>query len=186
MLSIQPRAAGCDKYYLSAAISEYYLTDSESSLWLGKGAEKLHLSGPVHADDFRALLFGYGPDGAKLTQNAGADKRPAGWDLTFSMPKSAGVLWAVTDDATRAKIEAAHLAAVTAGIGYLEQSAAYSRTVTKVMVNGQKERIVEHQRAGLVVAGFHHGTSRLDCGRKLGNEPRRKKLVAHNSRVSPL
>ncbi|MBY0460475.1 MAG: AAA family ATPase, partial [Gemmataceae bacterium] len=51
---------------------------------------------------------------------------------------------------------------VTAGIGYLEQSAAYSRTVTKVLINGQKERVVEHQRAGLVVAGFHHGTSRLE------------------------
>lgn len=51
----------------------------------------------------------------------------AAWDCTFSPPKSVSLLWAAGDRNVRAQVWAAHLAAVDAGLAYLEEHAAYVR-----------------------------------------------------------
>jgi hypothetical protein len=51
----------------------------------------------------------------------------AGFDLTFSPPKSVSVLWAAADAEGREAIWGAQREAVTAALGYIEREAAWSR-----------------------------------------------------------
>jgi conjugative relaxase-like TrwC/TraI family protein len=58
--------------------------------WCGRGAEGLRRRGAVHPAELGAVLAGCRPDGRPL-----ASRRPtaaAGYDLTFSAPKSLSVL----------------------------------------------------------------------------------------------
>ena len=151
MLSIQSRSGGSGAYYLATAAEAYYLGDDNTSEWLGDGARRLRLSGHVRDNDFLKAFRGYSPTGNPLVQNAGDKDRKAGWDLTYSLPKSAAVLWAVGDEKDRAAIERAHREGVKASLDYLERTAAFTRT-------GKAGSTVEP--ASLTVAAFHHGTSR--------------------------
>ncbi|WP_292698603.1 relaxase domain-containing protein, partial [Microbacterium sp. 69-10] len=58
----------------------------------------------------------------------GTRRAVAGFDFTFSIPKSASVLWAVADAGTQALIADAHHAAVADMIAYLEREVAATRT----------------------------------------------------------
>jgi conjugative relaxase-like TrwC/TraI family protein len=76
----------------------------------------------------------------------------AAWDCTFSPPKSVSLLWAAGDGDVQRQVWAAHLAAVEAGLGYLQQHAAYVRAGRNgVRVLGT---------SGLVVARMNEWTSR--------------------------
>src|SRR3546814_9177086 len=96
MLSIAPvrSAAGAANYF---AKDDYYTVEgsSEVSLWAGEGAIDLGLSGEVTKDGFEAILSGILPDGEAVAQ---VENRRAGFDLTFSMPKSASVMAYVAGD----------------------------------------------------------------------------------------
>jgi hypothetical protein len=76
----------------------------------------------------------------------------AAWDCTFSPPKSVSLLWAAGDRGVQERVWAAHLAAVDAGLGYLEEHAAYVRA------GAQGVRVLD--TSGLVVARMNEWTSR--------------------------
>ncbi|WP_260458651.1 MobF family relaxase [Actinotalea ferrariae] len=76
----------------------------------------------------------------------------AGFDLTFSPPKSISALWAVSDPTTHTAILGAHRAAVEHALTFLEDTAAFTRTGT----NGCQQ----HRVSGLIAAGFDHWDSR--------------------------
>ncbi len=76
----------------------------------------------------------------------------AAWDCTFSPPKSVSLLWAAGDRDVQQQVWAAHLAAVGAGLAYLEEHAAYVRAGR----NGV--RVLD--TSGLVVARMNEWTSR--------------------------
>jgi hypothetical protein len=87
--------------YLAAAPGE------EPGCWLGRQADGLGLTGPVEADDLQRLLEGRDPAsgmplGRALADRTTADgrvvKAVAGFDATFSAPKSLSVWWALTGD----------------------------------------------------------------------------------------
>jgi conjugative relaxase-like TrwC/TraI family protein len=80
-------------------------------------------------------------------------RRPcAAYDLTFSPPKSVSALWAIGDREVVGAVEAAHDAAITSVIDWIEREAAWTRTGR----NG-----VNHERVeGLVVSRWQHRTSR--------------------------
>ncbi len=84
---------------------------------------------------------------------AGARRQPAavvGYDVTFSVPKSVSLLWAITDDPDiRDHVTAALDHAVRAGVEYLEANAAWVRTGP-----------VPTQTAGLLGAAYLHATNR--------------------------
>ena len=82
----------------------------------------------------------------------GAHASVAAWDCTFSPPKSVSLLWAAADRRIQQQVWAAHLAAVDAGLGYLEQHAAYVRA------GAQGVRVLD--TSGLVVARMNEWTSR--------------------------
>jgi len=78
----------------------------------------------------------------------------AGFDLTFSPPKSVSVAWALADEGTKAVIYECHRRAVSFVIGYAEGQVFRSRSGT----NG----IVEEDLSGVVAAAFTHWASRAD------------------------
>ena len=52
----------------------------------------------------------------------------AGYDLTFTVPKSVSVLWALADPVTQAAIADAHASAVAGALAWLEAEALFTRT----------------------------------------------------------
>jgi len=76
----------------------------------------------------------------------------AGFDLTFSAPKSVSVAWAVADEATQGLIYAAHQAALEHVIGYAEEHVFSSRSGAG--------GVVQEDIRGVVAAAFDHWDSR--------------------------
>lgn len=158
MLSINARGSAktAASYYAhldtgrEGEIEDYYAAEGAGK-WAGRGAAALGLEGEVSEADFVALAQGFDLDGNALTQNSGQESHRAGWDLTFSAPKSVSVAWALADDDTHEKIAEAHDRAVLAGLDYMERHAG----VTRRGYGGARD-----EQAGLVVSTFRHGTSR--------------------------
>lgn len=106
MLSIAKLRVGQEAYQLSGvtqSLDDYYTGAGETAgVWLGGGAERLGLEGQVDADDLRAVLAGIQPGNGGLSPNGDRIRthvrRVPGFDLTFKTPKSASVLYAVSDD----------------------------------------------------------------------------------------
>lgn len=80
----------------------------------------------------------------------------AGYDYTFSVPKSVSVLWAVADAATQASIVAAHHAAVAEVLDLMERQVAATRTG----VNGPDGAVAQVEVDGLIAMAFDHYDSR--------------------------
>jgi conjugative relaxase-like TrwC/TraI family protein len=76
----------------------------------------------------------------------------AGFDLTFSLPKSVSAAWAVADAGTQAIIYDAHQDAIRRTIAYAETHTFFSRSGT----NG----VVQEEIRGVVAAAFDHWDSR--------------------------
>jgi len=81
-----------------------------------------------------------------------APKTVAGFDLTFSAPKSVSVAWALADEPTRERIRTSHRQALEQVIGYAEQQV-FS---TRVGAGG----VVSEDVRGVVAAAFEHWDSR--------------------------
>ncbi|WBY18124.1 conjugative relaxase (plasmid) [Erythrobacteraceae bacterium WH01K] len=140
-------ASGAANYF---AKDDYYVGDgpAELSEWGGKGAEALGLSGSVSKEDFERVLDGKLPDGTVVN---GAEKRRAGVDLTFSMPKSASLMAQLGGDK---RVLTAQEAAVKATMAYLEKHFAEARDYSR---NPNGEAV---QTGKLLYALFQHDTSR--------------------------
>ncbi len=76
----------------------------------------------------------------------------AGFDLTFSAPKSVSVAWGLADPETQAKIYDAHQRALAYVIGYAEDNVFSSRS--------GRHSVVEEDVRGVVAAAFDHWDSR--------------------------
>ncbi len=149
----KPIKAGQGEYYLSlASTDDYYLSGQEpSGYWLGKGITALGLEGQVDKEAFRHLLRGLSPDGTKkLVRNVDAERR-AGWDFTWSAPKSVSVAWSQATPAIREQIEQCLRRAVAVGVNHLEAVGGFTR-------RGVDGYIRESAR--LMLAAFLHSTSR--------------------------
>ncbi len=153
-ISARGSATAALGYYAHLSADDYYTRDGEPpGRWAGAAAERLGLDGPVTRTQFDAALQGRDPmTGAALTQQSGARDHAAGWDMTFSAPKSVSMLWALSAEPERRAIEDAHREAVRTATLHLEQTAAWTR-------RGSGGRIRE-STAGLLVAQFDHHTSR--------------------------
>ncbi len=102
--------------------------------------------------------FGRPPDGARelagtiARYSRDAVTTVAGFDLTFSPPKSVSALWAVADSQVAARIEVAHQQAVATALRYVEQHLLFAREGTR----GVRQVDVE----GMVAAAFTHRDTR--------------------------
>lgn len=92
---------GAESYFNNSLTQgDYYLGTETNGNWHGKATEVLgfEAGSPVTKEQFQALLRGLHPvTGAKLAQRIRKDRRP-GVDLTFSVPKSISLVWAINQD----------------------------------------------------------------------------------------
>jgi conjugative relaxase-like TrwC/TraI family protein len=151
----------------AAATATYYtryLADApgeEPGRWIGRQADCLGLAGRVEADELQRLLEGRDPAsgvslGRQLVDRELADgqvvRAVAGFDATFSAPKSLSVWWALTGDTGLLE---AHDVAVTAAVEHLER---YGAT-TRIRHQGRR---LHPDAVGLTMATFRQTTSRAD------------------------
>lgn len=153
VLTIAKMGAGQEEYYLgkvAGGLEDYYSGAGEvHGQWIGRGAERLRLSGDVDGAQLRALMEGLTPDrSARLAGRPGRTRTP-GWDLTFSAPKSVSVLYGLGGVTVAEQVVAAHETAVTEALGWLEDHA----TVSRRRIGGQITTVAGE---GLVVAAFRH------------------------------
>jgi conjugative relaxase-like TrwC/TraI family protein len=93
------------------------------------------------------------PPTAATVLNNGAARRPvAGFDLTFSVPKSVSAMWAVADATTQRTIYEAHVNALKFTISYAERHVFSSRS--------GKGGVLQEDVRGVVAAAFDHWDSR--------------------------
>lgn len=86
----------------------------------------------------------------------GTRRAVAGYDYTFSVPKSVSVLWAVADTGLQALIMQAHHDAVAQVVGFMEREVA----ATRVGATGPDGAIAHVDVSGLIATAFDHYDSR--------------------------
>ena len=86
----------------------------------------------------------------------GTRRAVAGYDFTFSVPKSASVLWAVADAGTQALIADAHHAAVAEVVAFMEREVA----ATRAGAAGRDGAVAQVDVHGLIATAFTHYDSR--------------------------
>lgn len=87
-----------------------------------------------------------------IVRGAGEQHR-AGWDVTFSAPKSMSLLWAAADDKQRAEIERLHGAAVEAALSFIERQALLE---VRLGAGGT----IREMPTDIIFGRFRHTTSR--------------------------
>jgi conjugative relaxase-like TrwC/TraI family protein len=166
VLSLAKLAGVDQRYYLeqaerrvdhaesvSTGAEDYYLSGPEAAgHWTGSAARGLQLSGEVTESGLRAILSKHDPLTGKELSGSVQRARVPGFDLMFSVPKSASILFGIGDEATQRAVLDAQAEAVGSALAYLEQRACRTR-------RGQGGyEIVPGQ--GFVGAAFRHRTSR--------------------------
>ena len=139
MMSLWKLRVGVESYYLAqvaSGLDEYYTGSGEATgRWAGAGASLLGVDGAVGAADLRAVLAGLAP-GTGLTPNgtrlAAHSRRVPGFDLTFSVPKSVSVVYALGDPLVQTTVVEACEAAVSEALSWLEREACFVRRGTKI------------------------------------------------------
>ncbi|PVZ84203.1 conjugative transfer relaxase/helicase TraI [Serratia sp. S1B] len=141
-------SGGAADYYTNK--DNYYVLGSMDERWFGEGAKALGLTGSVEKEIFTAVLEGKLPDGSDLTRMSGNEnKHRAGYDLTFSAPKSVSMMILLGGDK---RLIEAHNRAVEGAMREIEKMAS-----VRTMKDGKSETVLT---GNLVVALFNHDTSR--------------------------
>ena len=86
----------------------------------------------------------------------GTRRAVAGYDYTFSIPKSASVLWAVADAGTQSLIANAHHAAVAEVVAYMEREVA----ATRAGATPGDGAVAQVDVRGLIATAYDHYDSR--------------------------
>jgi conjugative relaxase-like TrwC/TraI family protein len=161
MLGIRRIGAGRADYYLADLAAELPVPARAAVRWIGAAAGDLGLDDagrPVDATLFRALLAGQHPGTGRplpLPPSAGGGRRVAGYDLTFSAPKSVSVAFALGGEEVARSVVAAHTEAVTGALRYLEQ---HGLGATRWRRDDRSREVIG--TSGFTGALFTHGVSR--------------------------
>jgi conjugative relaxase-like TrwC/TraI family protein len=149
------------KDFVSETQSYYAKGDALLGEWQGELADRMGLSGAVSKADFMALAHGQHPQtGEQMVKHRIASEQTnpdgsitktvqhrAGWDATFSAPKSVSLTALVGGDD---RVRLAHREAVTAALSELER-------YTQARIGGNNPG---EQTGRLVAAKFEHDTAR--------------------------
>ncbi len=121
--------------------------------WTGGGSSVLGVRGVVRTDEFVELMAGRDPQADRSLRSALGPRPVAGVDLLFCAPKSVSLLHLLGPRELADATGAAHRAAVTDAVGYLEREG--------LGVRRTRGGVTRHLPAtGVVAAGFVHRTSR--------------------------
>ncbi|WP_434619734.1 MobF family relaxase [Arthrobacter sp. A5] len=152
-----------------ADVTSYYIkAGTPQGRWLGLGLAGIDrkLQDPVTSADANALFTHAAHPDTKVIlgrphgritvayQNGEEKQRHAvsGFDLTFSVPKSVSVLWALANKDVQEQILRAHHSAVTTALTWLEQEAIHTRT--------GRNGVAHVGTKGAIAAAFDHWDSR--------------------------
>jgi conjugative relaxase-like TrwC/TraI family protein len=137
-----------------SGVDDYYLAGPEAAgRWTGSGAGVFGLAGDVDPEALTRLLERNDPrTGEALPRPAGRAPTVPGYDLMFSVPKSASMLFGLGDGREQAAVLRSQRAAVAEAMSYLERHVCLVRRC-------DGGHIVERGR-GLIGAAFEHRTSR--------------------------
>ncbi|MCA9069207.1 MAG: relaxase domain-containing protein, partial [Planctomycetaceae bacterium] len=102
LIATQGKNVAATRQYFETVLTQgdYYLGQEISGTWQGRGTESLGLvkGSAVTNALFASLLQGHHPETeVALTQRIRQDRR-LGMDLTFSVPKSVSLVWAINHD----------------------------------------------------------------------------------------
>jgi len=159
-------AAGDGASERSGGLARYYASSgTPPGVWVGAGLADLGdgigvRAGVVVAEEQLRAMLGELADPISGVSRAGARSVPgaslpvAGFDLTFSPPKSVSVAWALADEGTKAVIYACHREAIETVLAWAEAEVFHSRSGAA--------GIVEEDIGGVVAASFTHWASRAD------------------------
>jgi conjugative relaxase-like TrwC/TraI family protein len=153
MLTI--RAARSSQYYERPefARDDYYAERGHApSRWIGAEAERLGLQEAPEHGQLETLLGGVDPTTGERLPGLRQGRVNAGFDLTFTAPKSVSVLLAIGDERVRQAVLRAQETGVAAGLGYLEAHELQARR------GAGGQRIIAAY--GLVGAAYAHEMSR--------------------------
>lgn len=163
-------ARGDGAAYSASSLTRYYAESGTPPGWfLGAGLAGLAdgsgvQAGSVVSEEHLFRMLGMLQDPASgqplgrlpsavSTCVDGSTRRPvAGFDLTFSVPKSVSVMWALADPATQRQIYEAHVAALRFTIAHAEQGVFATRS--------GKGGVLQEEVRGVVAAAFDHWDSR--------------------------
>jgi conjugative relaxase-like TrwC/TraI family protein len=175
--------AGDGQRSLSTPLTRYYSAKgTPPGRWMGSGLHSLGSGRIVEGDEVTETqlqgLIGMGcdpVDGSPLGRAYPVYQRPAdpaptgvtretstrrravaGYDFTFSIPKSASILWGVADAATQSRIVRAHHAAVAEVVAFMEREIAATRTGT----TANDGAVAQVDVTGLIATAFDHFDSR--------------------------
>jgi conjugative relaxase-like TrwC/TraI family protein len=146
------------EYYdaqVAAGVEDYYAGRGESAAqWRGVGVRALGLSpgGEVGRAEFLALMRGLNPRDGSVLRPMGARSTVAGFDLTFSAPKSVSVLYAIDDETVASALLSSHERAVGVALAYLEREACWTRR--------GRDGVDRVRGEGFVAASYRHRMSR--------------------------
>ena len=156
MLSLGKLAPGQQQYYLDTVAKgaeEYYTGAKEApGEWHGAASIRLGLHGEVDADALGAVLAHDHPGTGEHLTRGRSHPQVAGFDATFSAPKSVSLLFALGDPETSNDVRNAHDAAVRQALGFLEDHASVGRR--------GRGGLTSIGGDGFVAAAFRHRTSR--------------------------
>ena len=174
-------AAGDGNRQLSTPLTRYYTeAGTPPGRWLGSGLHALGhgeiRQGDVVGEQQLALLLGAGsdpvtgqtlgrayPDSSSNPDEYGSDaslsarRAVAGYDLTFSVPKSVSALWGVADEGTQALVVEAHHRAVADVLDLVEREVA----ATRRGVSAGNGAVAQADVVGVIATAFDHWDSRL-------------------------
>jgi len=145
-------AAQAARYYLGelgTSRAGYYLEPESHGRWGGKGSQRLELKGPVSRDAFGRLTRNLHPKTNKRLTPRTKRERRVGQDISFHVPKSVSVLWAMNRDP---KIVTAIRQAAEDTLHLMEE-----RTAARVRKGGADE---DRFTGELTWASFTHMTAR--------------------------
>ena len=143
--------AAKDTHYYEDQADDYYSKDGGAAVWQGEGARLLGLSGEVDTKRFQAMLAGNFGHGIEASGRVRKDSNArSGIDLTISAPKSVTIQALVGGDE---RVIAAHDAAVTETLAFIEKHLAESRQTIKGQNHVEKT-------GNLIIAKFRHETAR--------------------------
>jgi conjugative relaxase-like TrwC/TraI family protein len=130
----------------------YYTRDGNGTWW-SSGSSLVRNGEAIDKETFRDLCGGFNPrTGKRLVRGAG-ERHRAGWDITFSTPKSFGILWAAGTAEQRAALEKIQQDAVDQA---LELLIAERLVEVRLGAGGHRREFPDD----IVVAKFPHFTSR--------------------------
>jgi conjugative relaxase-like TrwC/TraI family protein len=144
------------EYYKNLDQDDYYISEEALGFWHGQLVKTFALKNTVEVDDFENILKFKHPKTKKDLFDSNQNTKRAGWDLTFSAPKSVSILWASEGGKKREQIVEAQIIAVKNTVDYLEM---YLAGVKRGKNGKSKE-----DGSGILAAIVTHFTSReLDC-----------------------